>query len=92
MKIVWMSALVLILSACNAHALRGMLEPEAAPAAQFSRLQFNCTAGGLFIFEDFPDLEVSELSVDASLNAPEKRIQGKQNSAAQPQDCLSSLK
>lgn len=50
--------LALMLSACNAHSLRQILvsapEPELAPS--YSRIQFNCTENGFYIFEGFPDI------------------------------------
>lgn len=48
----------LILSACNAHALRQILvhAPEPELAANQMRMQFDCTENGLVIFEGFPDI------------------------------------
>jgi len=48
--------LALVLSGCSAHALKMMLTPAQLPEAHISRMQFDCTEAGLFIFEDFPDI------------------------------------
>jgi len=91
MKTCFAICMVLILSACNAHALRQAFTPEPTRVASHSRMQFNCTANGLFIFEDFPDL-LTARTPEHSVQSDEGQISAVKRNNAEPTDeCLFKL-
>ena len=88
-----MVGLALILSACNAHALRQKLvsAPASEPISDHIRMQFDCTENGLYIFEGFPDIVRAHPIMVNDNRAQASADKLTKNSAGRSSECLVQL-
>jgi len=69
-----------------------MLTPKPEPLATVSRMQFDCTSGGLYIFEDFPDIVRSQPATISGTRTSASELADRQNNSGISGGCFNSMR